>query len=929
MQETGQEQLQRGTVCKPIRTISEAASGRRRLMFGKNVQPVLDEMPPESIPPFYGPYKYRCAIFVLMLQDHATATIIRSGLAMPPSRTSVARLGQNQASFRGGTQDVGGMLMGDDNRLYGAAFPGSPLVAARSSLLDRSLPAVRAAAALEEELAAVKVKLTAAREEQKKAVAAVRKLEGEVQEERAARLDPTLWMSGAEPASSSSPKSGGERRTYTGRTGSVAAVAAAIAGDGGWDGDTDAAAAAAAGGGGVSPRRPRPASASAATSPLVTSLRWEVRQLTATRDALASQLAELKASSRVQRLQELQAEVERYRGEVSRQMGLMQLISSRLDAAEGEAAEARAALQSRQHDTAAAAEGGDGGAVPLALPPGNNLSKNTVRLALVVLQRAHKLIMAEARLVKSSFPPQLSLPELRELSIQRPNTAGAVEALVFLNSHIARSQLFQRWGFLTAAAPALGAFRVSRLRGRRRRLSPGRTSRPTSATSRATAAPTRGSATTAAAAGGDATRLGRGVLLTPEAGDPAAADQLKERLSESVAALAAEARERGLTEAERESPRGSVNAAAAAVAETGSAAALSRQDSTRSSHKGTTGYGSRTSGSAAGDQQHPRLTPSTAEVEAEDTAAVESERGEPSSHRHHHDHHDHHHHHDRHEGPCEPEEAQQQYIEVADEAAGESEADGYSGGYGDGGGGEAEVAEATEDRDVNVAAEEAAAAAEAAAEGEGRETYEDYDGVGGQGGEGDGGYAAGADGGGQEYGSAGGGGEQEAGGNGDGDDDGGNQYGDGHGGEDGSGAYPSGDAMSGAPWSGGEGVGEGAGGGGGGGTLALEQEVEGEGEAAEEVGVGGDGGQEEGVVQLGDEEEDAAAEEPLANDGGYEEEEEEGSGDTRLHHRREGARGAGVSVPNLAILLKPLTALEFSVPALEFSVPAPNACVPS
>lgn len=71
-------------------------------------------------------------------QDHNTATIARIGHSMPPGRTPVSRLGQTQGSFRGGTPDVGGMLVGDDNRLYGAAFPGSPLDAARWAISCRA-----------------------------------------------------------------------------------------------------------------------------------------------------------------------------------------------------------------------------------------------------------------------------------------------------------------------------------------------------------------------------------------------------------------------------------------------------------------------------------------------------------------------------------------------------------------------------------------------------------------------------------------------------------------------------------------------------------------------------------------------------------------------------------------------------------------------
>ncbi|GLC75380.1 hypothetical protein PLESTF_001630600 [Pleodorina starrii] len=799
--------------------------------------------------------------------DHTMATITRNGHVMPPGRTSVARMGQTQGgAARGGAQDVGGMLVGDDNRLYGAAYPGSPLdvarirphsatpafrplssntpghhshlanngkagslsnrvtymgaqhqranstprdrgmapggaggggaggggaggggaggaAAARSvstnrggggaaaaaataasaaaaaasaaataaaaappsssrpsrsaaqqriassagmSLLDRSLPAVRAAAALEEELAAVRGKLTEAREEQRKAVAAVRRLECELQEERGARVrleDQLAAISRGRgrvvPASSAAsaawadPNSPGahssERRVYTreGRASVAAPPAAAATGTGDWD-DEDgygAAASPAGGGGGggccVVPRA-RPASASAASSHLVSSLRWEVRQLTATRDALAAQLADVKAGSRAQRLQELQSEVERYREEVGRQMGLVRLMSGRLDAAETEAAEARAALASSQEQAAEA----NTGAVPLALPPGNNLSRTSVRSALVVLQRAHKLIMAEARLVKSTFPPLLTLPELRDLAVQRPNTAGAAEALMFLTSHLARlmdevrglpgvprlrgpptaaeareaaaasaatlggprpsgsgaldvdAQLasLSKMGLgqpgagagagsiaSIKAARAAAAVRANAIAAAARaapappssrgtplerpplggRLSPGRTSRPSSAR-------TRGSAATAAAAAavvsGEASRLNRGVLLTPAAGDPAAAEELRGRLTEAVAALAAEGRE--LQD----------EAAEAAEAEAGAAAPPSDgHNSVRSSLGGEgTAAAGRSAGRdapAAGGQVEGEEPPEAeaaaeGEVEAEALVREEQEDGE-------------------------------------------------------------------------------------------------------------------------------------------------------------------------------------------------------------------------------------------------------------------------------------------------------------
>ncbi|GIL58725.1 hypothetical protein Vafri_13727 [Volvox africanus] len=309
-----------------------------------------------------------------------------------------------------------------------------------------------------------------------------------------------------------------------------------------------------------------------------------------------------------------------------------------------------------------------------------------VRTALVVLQRAHKVIMAEARLIKSTFPPLLSLPELRELAVQRPNTAGAVEALMFLTSHLARlmdevrglpgvprlrgpptaaeareaaaaaaaaagggaaaaagatrpagaaaldieSQVAAltkmglpgagtisgikaaraaaavRANTIAAAAKAAAgsgaaaaaATRKERLAGR---LSPGKTSRPTSArVPRAWP----GSATPAGVVSEMSPRLGRGVLLTPAAGDPLAAEKLKEKLTESVAALAAESRERSLDTSKQPGEAASGNG------------------STHSSRRGTEGYGSR-SGSANGE---PPATTIMAEglIDATNPAAVEA-----------------------------------------------------------------------------------------------------------------------------------------------------------------------------------------------------------------------------------------------------------------------------------------------------------------
>ena len=70
-------------------------------------------------------------------------------------------------------------------------------------------------------------------------------------------------------------------------------------------------------------------------------------------------------------------------------------LAARLDAAEAEAADARAAARARAEAAEALAA-----AAPLALPAENDLSRRVVRAALVPLHRAHKMMTAEARLLK-------------------------------------------------------------------------------------------------------------------------------------------------------------------------------------------------------------------------------------------------------------------------------------------------------------------------------------------------------------------------------------------------------------------------------------------------------------------------------------------------------------------------------------------------
>ncbi|KXZ44696.1 hypothetical protein GPECTOR_63g24 [Gonium pectorale] len=654
--------------------------------------------------------------------DHTTASYGRLGHSMPPSRTAAGRMGRTAGAIRGDTSVMGGgMLIGDDNRLYGASYPGSPLnlakeraksstpafspyasaaasqqlaaasqklraqshthtgqmghtpsmgpshssphvlngrpssglrdrpasahvltgggaggaAAARSastsrsvgggvaapttsaaaiyhaasgvggagvgakppsrpssagrsaaqqriassaglSVLDRSLPAVRAAAALEEELAAAQLRLAEARDAERQAIAAVRRMEAELREERAARA-----KAEAEAALARRERlvaTSGLIRVSGWGTGTGTGDGEALHGEGGEHeaaearhGETDPGAMPGDGAGSGGGGRVRPASASSAApgsaSALVASLKREVRSLTATRDALAAQLAELRAGARAQRFLELQAELNSAQEEAARQTELARLVSRRLDAAEAEAAELKEALRAKTDEADAAAA-----ATPLALPSGNTLSKASVRSALAVLGRAHKVLLAEARLIRSTFPPLLSMPEMRHLSAQRPNTAGAVEALVFLGTHVARlleelkglpgvprptrapsagdpAHSSPRLGVSSSFDGASGGAIAS---PRGAGASPGSPGLPpdfatADVTSMATQAERLGTPGSGTA---EAALLGRGVLLSPRstaaAAQAAAAGgggALRSVLAGSVAALAAEARE--------------------------------------------------------------------------------------------------------------------------------------------------------------------------------------------------------------------------------------------------------------------------------------------------------------------------------------------------------------------------------------------------
>jgi hypothetical protein len=73
------------------------------------------------------------------------------------------------------------------------------------------------------------------------------------------------------------------------------------------------------------------------------------------------------------------------------------------------------------------AEGGQGRALPA-----NSLAGGSVRRTLQAMHGAHKVLMGQAELLRSVFPPGLSMTELTERARQRSNTAGAPDVLNFI-----------------------------------------------------------------------------------------------------------------------------------------------------------------------------------------------------------------------------------------------------------------------------------------------------------------------------------------------------------------------------------------------------------------------------------------------------------------------------------------------------------------
>lgn len=75
-------------------------------------------------------------------------------------------------------------------------------------------------------------------------------------------------------------------------------------------------------------------------------------------------------------------------------------------------------------------------AVNLVLSSDNNLSAVMVRKAAPAIQLAHKVLMTEAQLIKRSFNPGMTLPDLVESAKGNQQTGAAANVLHMLTSHM-------------------------------------------------------------------------------------------------------------------------------------------------------------------------------------------------------------------------------------------------------------------------------------------------------------------------------------------------------------------------------------------------------------------------------------------------------------------------------------------------------------
>ena len=125
------------------------------------------------------------------------------------------------------------------------------------------------------------------------------------------------------------------------------------------------------------------------------------------------------------------------------------------DAAQQAASEAQAAYRTLQEHLT-------GGVVPegpTRLAPTNPIAGGSVRKTLQVMHQSHKALMNQAQLLRSVFPPGMSMSELTEKARQRSNTAGAPEVLNFLRNHLNKlvSELSGQPGAPLAGSSGAGA----------------------------------------------------------------------------------------------------------------------------------------------------------------------------------------------------------------------------------------------------------------------------------------------------------------------------------------------------------------------------------------------------------------------------------------------------------------------------------------
>eukprot|EP00201_Polytomella_parva_P009145 CAMPEP_0175065838 /NCGR_PEP_ID=MMETSP0052_2-20121109/16165_1 /TAXON_ID=51329 ORGANISM="Polytomella parva, Strain SAG 63-3" /NCGR_SAMPLE_ID=MMETSP0052_2 /ASSEMBLY_ACC=CAM_ASM_000194 /LENGTH=440 /DNA_ID=CAMNT_0016332453 /DNA_START=92 /DNA_END=1411 /DNA_ORIENTATION=- len=199
------------------------------------------------------------------------------------------------------------------------------------------------------------------------------------------------------------------------------------------------------------------------TTALVSNLKNRVRRLEREKEDFRLKLEEHFKSIKATRLAEMQGELLAYQVELKRQRDLCALASSRMSDAE---ARADAAAQQAQAAMAAAHEflhlGENMPSSPSRLSPGNTISSGRVRSTMKSLQQSHRVMLSQAQLIRSVFPPGLTMDEFSTKASLKAPTAGGTEVLRFLRYHVQKIN-FELQGFpggrqesSTAQTPLLG-----------------------------------------------------------------------------------------------------------------------------------------------------------------------------------------------------------------------------------------------------------------------------------------------------------------------------------------------------------------------------------------------------------------------------------------------------------------------------------------